>query len=153
MNRVTFDRVKVSVVRQQCQRYRAPRVVRSAGDVADLCRAVIGDDPREHMLAVYLDARHQVLAVHVVSIGTVTAAAAHPREFFAPALDLMATAAIACHNHPAGDPKPSPDDDATSERFRVAGEILGIPLLDHVILGADRYYSSAQEESFPYDTE
>ncbi len=146
---VTYPRVQVSVVRSPCWRYRTMKDVRSADHVAELCRAALKGDPREHMMAVYLDGRHRMLALHIVSIGTANVAPMHPREFFAPAMAMSATAVVACHNHPSGDPKPSEEDRAVTERLRSAGELLGIEVLDHVVLGTDRYWSFADESFHP----
>jgi DNA repair protein RadC len=71
----------------------------------------------------------------------------HPREVFGPAVALAATAIIVAHNHPSGDPTPSANDRAVTDRLRQAGELLGIPLLDHVVIGDARYYSFADEAS------
>jgi DNA repair protein RadC len=106
------------------------------------------------MLAVYLDGRHRTIGVHVVSIGTADQAPVHPREFFAPALHLCASAVIAAHNHPSGDATPSSSDRLITERLKQAGELLGIECLDHVVIGGDRFYSFADERFHPIpDTE
>ena len=82
---------------------------------------------------------------HVVSKGTLTGSAAHPREVFQEAIRQAAASIILMHNHPSGDPSPSPEDRAVTTRLREAGEILGIKVLDHIILGADDYYSFTDE--------
>lgn len=113
--------------------------------VAEVVRKHIGAADREYFVAVYVNARNTVLAVHTVSIGTLTASLVHPREVFKPALLLSAAGVIVAHNHPSGEVKPSPEDRAATSRIRKAGEILGVPLLDHVIVGAEESFYSFRE--------
>ncbi len=96
---------------------------------------------REHLLAFSLNARNQLLHLETVSIGTLSASLVHPREVFAPAIAHAAAAVVVAHNHPSGDPAPSAEDREATHRLRRAGEILGIPLLDHVIVAARGYFS------------
>ena len=145
--RVKLSRVRLSLVREGPP----PENIRDGGDVARLVRALLGDDPREHFVAVYLDARHRRAAVHVVSIGALNGAPVHPREVFAPALLHPTAAVVVAHNHPSGDPTPSSDDRLVTERLRQAGELLGIELLDHVVIGAERFYSFADESYHRFD--
>ena len=140
--RRSWRRVRVSLVREQAER---PYPLRHAGDVVGLLRAFLGDDPRERFCAVYLDSRHRPIAVHDAHVGTCDSSPVHPREVFGPAVALAATALVVAHNHPSGDPTPSEQDRAVTERLRQAGELLGIGLLDHVVIGDRRYYSFADE--------
>lgn len=140
--RRTWRRVRVSLVREQADR---PYAVRHAGDVVGLLRAFLADDPRERFVAVYLDTRNRPIAVHDAHVGTCDSSPVHPREIFGPALSLAATSIVVAHNHPSGDPTPSTNDRAVTDRLRQAGELLGVPLLDHVIVGDARYYSFADE--------
>lgn len=96
---------------------------------------------KEHFRALYLDVRRRLLRVETVSIGTLTSSLVHPREVFSPAVEASAAAVVVGHNHPSGDPEPSPEDLALTRRLRQSGEILGIELLDHLILGRGRYVS------------
>ncbi len=91
--------------------------------------------------ALHLDAKGRLLREQEVSRGTLTASLVHPREVFAPALLYRAAAVVVAHNHPSGDPEPSPEDRATTRRLQRAGRLLGVELLDHVVLGAGRYTS------------
>ena len=100
---------------------------------------------QEHFAVVFLDGRHRVLGEEVVSQGTLTASLVHPREVFRPALRASAAALILVHNHPSGDPTPSAEDRAVTERLARAGEILGVRVLDHVVV-AERGYVSLREE-------
>jgi DNA repair protein RadC len=143
--RRSWRRVRVSLVREAAGQ---PYAVRHAGDVVGLLRAFLRDDPRERFVAVYLDTRHHPIAVHDAHTGTCDSSPVHPREVFGPAIALAATAVIVAHNHPSGDPTPSANDRAVTDRLREAGELLGMPVLDHLVLGATRYYSFATEGTF-----
>ncbi|MFA6004537.1 MAG: DNA repair protein RadC [Elusimicrobiota bacterium] len=96
---------------------------------------------KEHLLAFYLNARSQLLHQETVSIGTLSASLVHPREVFSPALACCAAAVVAVHNHPSGDCSPSADDRDTTRRLARAGELLGMPLLDHVIVSGRAFFS------------
>jgi DNA repair protein RadC len=113
-------------------------------DVVKAFRRHIAKDPREHFVAIYLDSKHYPIGIHTVSIGTVNGTMVGPREVFAPAVALYAAAVIVAHNHPSGDPAPSSEDRLVTERLKEAGELLGIELLDHVILGSKGHYSFAE---------
>ena len=99
---------------------------------------------KEHLLAFYVDARSRLLHLETVSIGTLSASLVHPREVFAPAISQGAAAVIVCHNHPSGDCSPSPEDKDATRRLQRAGELLGIPLLDHLIV-SERGFCSFKE--------
>jgi DNA repair protein RadC len=96
---------------------------------------------REKFIVLLLDAKHRVIGVNTVSIGSLTASIVHPREVFKPAIAGNSAAVILAHNHPSGDPAPSLEDVELTKRLREAGELLGIRLLDHVILGDGTHYS------------
>lgn len=96
---------------------------------------------KEHVVVLYLNARHQVVAQETVSVGTLTASLIHPREVFEPALAHGAASVILCHNHPSGDATPTEEDLAVTRRVRAAGEVLGIAVLDHVIVAARAHVS------------
>ena len=129
-------------------RFRPGSPVRSGGDVARIVRDSARGSRRESFFALLLDARHRLLSMHTVSTGSVDAAPVHPREVFSPAIRDGAAAVVVAHNHPSGDPTPSPEDRAVTERLRAAGVLVGIELLDHLVVGAERYYSFAEEGFF-----
>lgn len=115
-------------------------------DVARLVQEMVGDADREHFVAIYLDARHRATHVQTVAIGHLTGALVHPREVFKGALLANASALVVGHNHPSGDPSPSPEDRAVHDRLRNAGQLIGVELLDAVIVGSGRsFYSLADE--------
>jgi DNA repair protein RadC len=99
-------------------------------DAAALARALLADAPVETVLALHLTTKHDLIGVHVVSSGTLDAAIAHPRDVFKAALLSNAAGLLLVHNHPSGDPTPSPDDRALVARLRAAGALLGVELLD-----------------------
>ena len=101
-------------------------------------------ETREHFVGLYLNARNRLLARTTVSIGSLNAALVHPREVFAPALEVRAASLIVVHNHPSGETDPSDDDVCITRRLADAGEILGVRLVDHVIVGW-RGYTSLRE--------
>ena len=88
--------------------------------------------------------KHRVIAYYEVSRGTLDATLVHPREVFKAAILANAAAIVVAHNHPSGDPTPSIDDLALTARLKQAGEVLGIPVLDHIILADGRSVSMKQ---------
>lgn len=95
-----------------------------------------------------LNAKGEVLAERILSQGTATGTLISPREFFREALRYGATSALAFHNHPSGDPTPSREDIQLTRRLRAAGESLGVPLADHLVLGRDHFHSFRAEEGW-----
>jgi DNA repair protein RadC len=100
-----------------------------------------GAFPTERFGVVMLDTKLRLMKVSVVSSGSLDASMAHPREVYREATTIGAAAIVVFHNHPSGDPAPSPDDLRLTTRLSQAGSVLGIPLLDHIILGDTRYCS------------
>ncbi len=106
---------------------------------------LLRDFRREVFKVILLDAKHAVIRERTVSEGSLTSSLVHPREVFNEAVRESAAAVIFLHNHPSGDPKPSQEDRALTARLQEAGEILGVRVLDHVIIGDGRYTSFADE--------
>ena len=96
----------------------------------------IPDDGREHFLVACLSVRRRLIGLHTVSIGCLTSSLVHPREVFRPAILAGAAAVVLAHNHPSGDPEPSPEDVALTRRLVSAGVLIGIEVLDHVVIGS-----------------
>ncbi|MEZ5965737.1 MAG: DNA repair protein RadC [Planctomycetota bacterium] len=130
-------------------RFRPGITVRSGHAVARMVRDSVRGARQEQFFALLLDARHRVLALRVVSVGGLVGAPVHPREVFGPAVREGAAAVVVAHNHPSGDPAPSEEDRAVTERLRLAGDLIGVRLLDHVVVGHDRFYSFADESTHP----
>jgi DNA repair protein RadC len=121
----------------------APRC--SAPDVVwGLLRERLEREEVEVLVAVVLDTQHRVLALAEVTRGTANSSLVHPRELFRLAVAYGAAALVVAHNHPSGDPTPSDDDRRATADLKAAGTILGIPLLDHIVVGRDCYVSFAQ---------
>lgn len=112
-----------------------------AADAAALFRRYVGLADREHMVAIHLDARRRVTGIHTVAVGSLQSSPAGAREVFKAAILGNAAAIVLAHNHPSGDPSPSPDDVAVGQGLELAGQLLGIPVLDHVIVGDPGYAS------------
>lgn len=104
----------------------------------------IRNERREHFVCLYLNARTQLIHKATISIGTLNSSLVHPREVFAPALENAASAIILVHNHPSGDPSPSREDLNLTRRLVEAGLIMGIEIVDHVVISADRWVSFKQ---------
>ncbi|HET9233167.1 MAG TPA: DNA repair protein RadC, partial [Candidatus Eisenbacteria bacterium] len=104
---------------------------------------------REHFIGLYLNTRNRLLVRETISIGSLNASIVHPREVFEPALRQGAASLIVVHNHPSGETEPSEDDLAITRRLSEAGEILGVPLLDHVIVGGGGYTSLKESAGLP----
>lgn len=125
--------------------YREERtVIRGAGDVYNELREYAGKK-QEHFFAIYLNSSMEVIETRVVFIGSLDQSIAVPREVFAPAVEKRAASIIIAHNHPSGNLQPSEADKRVTERFKEAGKILGIDLLDHLIIGEHGYFSFQAE--------
>ncbi len=123
-------------------------VVKTPEDVAGLVRGRLKDKRKEHFLALLLDTRSQVIKVAEISVGSLDTSIVHPREVFQEAISASAASVIFVHNHPSGDTTPSEDDIGLTKRLAEAGEIVGIDVLDHVIIGAKSYLSLKREGLF-----
>lgn len=136
---------RIHMVREVAVHYGRRRAMqapmRGAEAIAAFFRSVIGNDAREHFLAVYLDSRDCAIGWQTVSTGSATAAIVHPREVFQPAVLLGAVALVVGHNHPSGDPSPPREDVEFTHRLVEAGETLGISVLDHVVWAEGRCVS------------
>jgi DNA repair protein RadC len=137
---------RVTLVRESHLPHAQPQL-RSSRDAAVLFRQYLGEVDREHFLVAMLDQKHKVIGINTVSMGSLTASVVHPREVMKPAILSNAAALLCCHNHPSGAPQPSQEDRALTKRLVDAGQLLGIHVLDHIILGdgSETYYSFADE--------
>ncbi len=122
-----------------------PVVIRDSAGAATILRPLYQGLDREQFLVACLDAKHAVIGVNIVSVGSLTLSIVHPREVFKPAILLNSAAIICAHNHPSGDPQPSAEDRVLTARLRQAGDLIGITILDHIILGDDRTFSFADQ--------
>jgi DNA repair protein RadC len=108
--------------------------VRGPDDVLEHVRDLLRER-REHFVVLLLNARHEVQRREVISIGSLNASIVHPREVFLPAILHAAASVVLVHNHPSGDPEPSEEDLSITRRLVEVGELVGIGVLDHVIVG------------------
>ncbi|MGE5632198.1 MAG: RadC family protein [Caulobacteraceae bacterium] len=115
--------------------------IKSPSDIFHLLSSEMQWLDREVFRAVYLNVKNMVLATPVIAIGILDSCVVHPREVFKGAITRSAASIIVCHNHPSGDPTPSQNDLSLTNRLKEAGEVLGIRVLDHVIIGDGRYIS------------
>lgn len=113
--------------------------------VVQLVGPAISGLKREVFVTLLLNTRHRLIKMETVSVGSLAASIVHPREVFRPAIQAAAASVILAHNHPSGDPAPSEDDLEITRRLVKTGELLGIEVLDHVIVGADGTFVSFRE--------
>lgn len=144
------EHTKTTFVREVATIYRgarrATKRILEPSDAADFIRSVLPDNSREHFVALFLDGGHKIVAFSVISTGTANACPVHPREVFQNAIHVGAVALVVGHNHPSGDVVPSHEDERMTARLKQAGEILGIPLLDHLIIGDESIHSFSEHK-------
>lgn len=133
--------VKVQVVREKIMYYEGNKTIRSPKDAVDVLKEYIGNEDREHFVVMMLSTKNTINAIHTASIGSLSSAIVHPREVFKAAIVANASSIILGHNHPSGDPTPSSEDIEVTKRLRDVGDLIGIDVLDHVIVGDERFYS------------
>lgn len=122
-------------------------LLRSPADVARFFLAELRDLEQEQFHALLLDTRGGFIAAELISVGDLSGSPAHPREVFKAAVRKNAHALILVHNHPSGDPTPSPLDVAVTRRLVEAGRLLGIEVLDHLVIGDNSYVSLRQQQA------
>lgn len=123
-------------------------VIQTAVDVYQLLGFEMARLDREHFRTVLLNTKNRVIRVYTVSIGGLSQAPVHPREVFKDAIRHGASAMIVVHNHPSGDATPSAEDNIITDQLASAGKLVGIPLLDHIIIGDGQYVSLREKGLF-----
>jgi len=123
-------------------------VLKTPEDVVGLVGSRLKGKKREHFLALLLDTRSRLIKAAEISMGSLDGTVVHPREVFKEAISAAAASVIFVHNHPSGDPTPSDDDIRLSKRLAEAGEIVGIDVLDHIIIGGKKSISLKREGLF-----
>lgn len=116
-------------------------IIRSPQDAVNLLMARLRYETREHFIVLLLSTKNHVLATPTISIGSLNASIVHPREVFREVINHSAASVILAHNHPSGDPTPSSEDIGLTRKLVDAGKILDIPVLDHIIIGNNKYVS------------
>jgi DNA repair protein RadC len=117
-------------------------------DVADFLMPRLRYAAKEQFVVILLNNKNKVIGTEIVSEGSLSSSIVHPREVFAPAILHHAAAIMVAHNHPSGDPKPSIEDEEVTRQLLRSGKVLGIPMIDHVIIGDGNYYSFLENEAF-----
>lgn len=124
--------------------------VTQPNDVYEILKAILeaespADQDKEHFWVFYLTSRQQIKSLELVSLGTLDSSLVHPREVFTNAIAIRCSSILVAHNHPSGITEPSSEDIELTRRLVDAGEILGIPVTDHIILSTKGYTSLKQE--------
>lgn len=115
-------------------------IIKSPSDVVPFLKT-FSMEKKEHFICVSLNGGHEIIQIRVISIGTINKTIVHPREIFCEALKENAAGIIVCHNHPSGNVEPSKEDVETTEKLIQASDIIGIPILDHIIIDKNSYFS------------
>ena len=123
------------------------RKVDSPSQVLTLVNDFLAESDREKFLVICLNTKNEPTHISVVSVGTLNASIVHPREIYKLAFLANSNQIILCHNHPSGDTTPSQEDLQVTKRMVEAGNILGVSVLDHVIVGGDSCYTSFKEKN------
>ena len=115
--------------------------IRDSKDAYNYLKDKIANLKKEQFRGLYLNSRNKLIHDEVISLGTLTTNLVHPREVFQPAVQYSAVAIILAHNHPSGDPEPSEDDIKITQQIIEASKIINIEILDHIIIGKNKYLS------------
>ncbi|WP_062308395.1 JAB domain-containing protein [Alicyclobacillus sendaiensis] len=135
-----IPKVRIALVREGSMASEVKQI-RSAEDAYDILRESLDGIDREHVIVLLLNTKHVVTGINTVSIGSLDSSIVHPREIIKPAILGNSSAILLAHNHPSGDPEPSPEDIAVTRRVHEACKIMGIDLLDHLVIGDGRFVS------------
>ena len=136
--------VSIQLVKERTLTYSFKQIV-GPKDIAAIAEDFLAGVDREHIVVMCLDTKQNINAINTISVGTLNTSLVHPREVFKPAILANSNSIIIFHNHPSGDPSPSRDDLDITKRLVEAGNILGIEVLDHLIIGDNGSYVSLKE--------
>ena len=139
--------VRIQIVKERNVYYDS-KAIKSPEDGYKILREFIGNADREMFIVACLNTKNETMNISVVHIGSLNASIVHPREVFKTAILSNAASIICAHNHPSGHPEPSREDIEVTKRLAEAGKILGIELLDHIVIGDERYYSLKEKGHF-----
>lgn len=114
-------------------------------DIMNWINQLIGYENKEHFLILFLNQKNQLVKSNIMFVGTLTNASVHPREIFKEAMQIGCAKIICVHNHPSGDPTPSSADVHLTKSIMECGKVTAIPLIDHIIVSRNSYFSFAQE--------
>lgn len=138
---LTLLAIKELAKRLACRVNTKVEVIHGPEDVARFAMPRYRDEKKEHFAILLLNTKNHIIGLRDISIGSLTASIVHPREIFHEAIVHTAASIILIHNHPSGDPSPSREDIAVTQRVVKSGKLLDIPVLDHIILGYNRWVS------------
>jgi DNA repair protein RadC len=119
--------------------------IRTPEDVANLLMEELRYLQKEHFVCLFLNTKNHVIGQETLSMGSLNASIVHPREVFKAAIKRSSASIVCVHNHPSGDPTPSPEDVQMTNRLIEAGSIIGIEVLDHIIIGDQRFVSLKEQ--------
>jgi len=134
------DIVRIQIIKESSMLYK-DRKVSSPSDAYILTKGFFECADREQMIVCSLNTKNQPITINVCSVGTLNSSLVHPRELFKPVILSNAASIIIAHNHPSGDPEPSSEDINITNRLKECGKLLGIELIDHIIIGNERFVS------------
>ncbi|CAM3083872.1 DNA repair protein RadC [Paenibacillus sediminis] len=123
------------------------KTIRSPHDAAEVLMEQLRYLKKEHFVCLFLNTKNHIIAQETLSIGSLNASIVHPREVFRAAIKCSSASVVCAHNHPSGDPAPSPEDIQLTRRLAEAGNIVGIDILDHIIIG-DGGFVSLKEQGY-----
>ncbi|MDN4619726.1 DNA repair protein RadC [Paenibacillus sp. PsM32] len=121
------------------------KAIRSPRDAADLLIEQLRYLQKEHFVCLFLNTKNHIISQETLSMGSLNASIVHPREVFRAAIKCSSASVIFAHNHPSGDPTPSPEDVALTKRLVDAGKIIGIEVLDHLVIGDMKFVSLKEQ--------
>lgn len=133
-------------IAKELHRPKEPEFIRQPKDVYDLVSVDLRYLQQEHFICIFLNTKNRVISKETLAIGTLNATIVHPREVFKSALRHSSASIICVHNHPSEDSTPSPEDIELTKRLIVAGEMIGIGVLDHVVIGGDSFFSMREQD-------
>ena len=145
-----YERLQASIelgrrINETRMQYDLITKISSSAEAIQYCRnhfrRLIMDALKEEFHIITLDTKNQILRGHQITVGTLDASLVHPREVFRPAIKDAASSVLLVHNHPSGDPTPSREDIAVTDRLTNVGKTIGIDVLDHIVLGKERCIS------------
>ncbi|EOU1119916.1 TPA: DNA repair protein RadC [Clostridium perfringens] len=139
-----IDVVKVYVKKEQSLQIEKD-IIKKPEQVFEVVKNFLGEVDREYLIVIVLDVKNKINSISVASVGTLNSSIVHPREVFKTAILANGASIILAHNHPSGDTSPSKDDINITTRIKECGVLMGIELLDHVILGDEKFISLKNE--------
>ena len=144
-NKKRVNIVNIQLVKEKsilCER----RQIENPTHIYELLKDFLSYSDREKFIVVCLNAKNEPVNIHTVSIGTITASLVNPADIFKTAILSNSHKVVLAHNHPSGHPDPSENDIILTERIKKAGNILGIEVVDHIIIGGTKYYSFLEQQ-------